>query len=74
MSRSVGLLDLVRVHNEVFLKVMGTTKTAESAEGVARAASAFLLEVLASFEMTQRGFMDIGLRSKQVQQGCDPEQ
>ena len=60
MRRSVGLLDLVRIHNEVFLRVIGTTKTVESAEAVARAASTFLVEALASFEMTQRGFLDMG--------------
>ena len=38
MRRSVGLLDLVRIHNEVFLEVIGTARTPESAQDVARAA------------------------------------
>jgi hypothetical protein len=58
MSQSVGILGLVRVHNEVFLDVMGTARTPEAAEGIARAASAFLFEALAPFEMTQRRFID----------------
>jgi hypothetical protein len=58
MSRGVGLIGLVTVHNEVFLDVVSTERTAESASTTARAAGAFLVEALASFEMTQRGFMD----------------
>lgn len=57
MRQSVGLLGLVRTHNEVFLDVLGTARSVESAEQIATSASAFLLEALASFEMTQRGFM-----------------
>jgi hypothetical protein len=58
MTRSVGLLGLVTVHNEVLLGVLPAERTVESATAVARAASAFLLEAVAPFEMTQRGFMD----------------
>jgi hypothetical protein len=58
MSRGVGLIGLVTVHNEVFLDVVATERTAESASTTARAAGVFLVEALASFEMTQRGFMD----------------
>jgi hypothetical protein len=58
MSRGVGLMGLVTVHNEVFLDVLSAERTVASATQVARAACAFLVEALASFEMTQRGFMD----------------
>jgi hypothetical protein len=74
MRHSVGLLDLVRIHNEVFLDVVATTKTPKSAQDVARAASAFLVEALASFEMTQRGFMDVGVRPEQRGQDTDRNQ
>ena len=57
IDRNIGLLDLVRVHNEVYLEVVSTARSLEEAQGLARAASAFLFEALASFEMTQRGFM-----------------
>ncbi|MDQ3616691.1 MAG: hypothetical protein M3393_08720 [Actinomycetota bacterium] len=60
MRRGIGLLDVVRVHNDVFLDVIRTARTPEEAQDLARAASAFLLETLASFEITQRGFMDGG--------------
>jgi len=62
MHRSVGLLDLVRIHNEVFLEVIDSTRTTEAAQEVARAASTFLVEALASFEMTQRAFMEVRAR------------
>jgi len=42
----------------VLLGVLPAERTVESAIAVARAASAFLLEAVAPFEMTQRGFMD----------------
>lgn len=58
MRLGVGLLDLVRVHNELLLEVMHTARTPEEAEDIARAAAGFLVEALSSFEMTQRGFMD----------------
>lgn len=58
MSHEVGILGLVGVHNAVFLDVVATVRTVPAAYDVARAASAFLVEALSSFEMTQRGFMD----------------
>jgi len=57
MQRSTGLLDLVRVHNEVYVEVVSTARDLTEAQGLARAASEFLIEALAPFEMTQRGFM-----------------
>ena len=62
MSRGVGILGLVDVHNRVFLDVLSTARTVEEAQDLAQAASAFLVEALSSFEMTQRGFMDGELR------------
>jgi len=53
----VGLLELVRVHNEVYVEVVADARTLDEAQGLARAAAAFLLEAVAPFEMTQRGFM-----------------
>jgi hypothetical protein len=40
---------------------MGTLKTPQSAQEVTAASSVFLLEALSSFEMTQRGYMDLGV-------------
>ena len=58
MSRGVGLMGLVTAHNEALVIVLSAERTVESATAVARAAGAFLLEAIAPFEMTQRGFMD----------------
>jgi hypothetical protein len=57
MLGQLGLLELVRVHNEVYLDVVSEARTMTEAQALAQAASAFLLEALAPFEMTQRGFM-----------------
>lgn len=57
IERDIGLLDLVRVHNEVYVEVASTARSLAEAQELARDASAFLVEALASFEMTQRGFM-----------------
>ena len=54
----VGLLDLVQVHNGLALEAMRSAPDGEERLDVATAAAAFLVEVLASFEMTQRGFLD----------------
>jgi len=61
MEQGVSLLDFVRTYNDVALKVLATARTADSAHDIAHAASVFLVEALASYEMAQRGFMDIGL-------------
>ena len=58
MRDSVGLLEVVRVHNEVFLEVHASSRDLEEARRTARAAAALLLELVAAFEMTQRGFME----------------
>jgi hypothetical protein len=50
MLRRLGLLELVRVHNEVYLEVMSDARTPAEAQSLARAASAFLLEALAPFD------------------------
>ena len=62
MQRSVGLLEVVRIHNEAYLEVVATLREVDEAQELARSASAFLLELVAAFEMAQRGFMDLGRR------------
>jgi hypothetical protein len=58
MSNRISLLDLVQVHHAVLLDTLGTAKGAEELQDIGRAAAEFLVEALASFEMTQRGFME----------------
>jgi hypothetical protein len=57
--KGVSMLDLARVHHDILLEVLRTTQgSADDVTSVATAASEFFLEVLATYDMTQRGFND----------------
>ena len=56
-----GLLELARVHHDVFLEVLSNTPPDEQPELVSAAAE-FFLEVLAPAEMAQRGMSERGGR------------
>ncbi len=56
VSDGLSILELVQVHHDVFLDVLQDTQ-ADDLTGVATAASEFLLEVLATYDMAQRGFL-----------------
>lgn len=58
MRESVGLLDVVRVHNDVFLEVLATARDLDEARDLAGAASTLLIDLVATFEVAQLGFMD----------------
>ena len=58
MSESVGVLDLVRVHNDVFLGVLATARDVDEARSLAEAASMLLIDFVAAFEMPHRGFLE----------------
>jgi hypothetical protein len=53
----LSILELARIHHEIFLEALRETPT-EDVPQVATAASEFFLEVLATFDMTQRAFLD----------------
>jgi Phosphoserine phosphatase RsbU, N-terminal domain len=53
----VSILELARVHHEVLLEALRETPHEELA-ALATAASEFFLEVLATFDMTQRAFFE----------------
>lgn len=55
LEADLSLLQLVRVHHDVLIDVLRDTP-ADEVEEVAAAASDFLLEVLSSYDMVQRGF------------------
>jgi hypothetical protein len=59
MRDSVGLLDVVRVHSELFLDVLATAHDAEEGLELARASTTLLIDLIAAFEMSQRRFMDL---------------
>lgn len=58
MRNSVGLLDVVRVHHELLLEVLATARSLEEATGIVEASPPLLMDLIASFEMSQRAFME----------------
>jgi hypothetical protein len=57
VADGVSILELARVHHEIFLEVLRETPSEELPQ-IATAASEFLIEVLATFDMAQRSFLD----------------
>jgi hypothetical protein len=55
----LSVLDLARIHHDVLLDVLKTHRSPQELEHIAQAASEFLVEALAVFEMTQRGFTEL---------------
>ncbi|MBM7805140.1 hypothetical protein JOD57_000977 [Geodermatophilus bullaregiensis] len=56
VTDGLSILEVVRVHHEVLLEVLRETP-AEEVPAVAGAASEFLIEVLATADMAQRGLL-----------------
>jgi len=59
IGEQLSVLDLARIHHAVLLEVLKTHRTPQELEHVAEVASEFLVEALAVFEMTQRGFTEL---------------
>jgi hypothetical protein len=57
VADGISILELARVHHEIFLEVLRETPPQEL-PAIATAASEFLLEVLATFDMAQRSFLE----------------
>ena len=55
VADGVSMLELARVHHEIFLEVLRDTRP-DDLTNVATAASEFLLEALATYDMAQRRF------------------
>jgi ANTAR domain/Phosphoserine phosphatase RsbU, N-terminal domain len=55
----LSILDVAHIHHAVLLDVLRTHRTSRELEQIAQAASEFLVEALAVFEMTQRGFTEL---------------
>jgi hypothetical protein len=69
IGEQLSVLDLARIHHIVLLEVLKTHRTPRELEQIAQTASEFLVEALAVFEMTQRGFAELlsNARSDQEQ-------
>jgi hypothetical protein len=59
VAAGVSMLDLTRIHHEILLDVLRDTRPEEIID-VASAAAEFLLEVLATYDMTQRRLLSGG--------------
>ena len=59
ITEQLSVLDLARIHHVMLLEVIRTHRTPGELEHIAQAASEFLVEALAVFEMTQRGFAEL---------------
>jgi hypothetical protein len=59
MTGGLSMLDIAQVHHEVLLEVLRDTRPEDLAR-VASSASEFFVEVLATYHMTQRGFLKDG--------------
>jgi len=59
IGEQLSVLDLARIHHGMLLDVLKTHRNPQELEHIAQAASEFLVETLAVFEMTQRGFTEL---------------
>jgi hypothetical protein len=59
IGEQLSVLELARIHHGVLLDVLRTHRTPQELEEIAEAASEFLVEALAVFEMTERGFTEL---------------
>ena len=56
MTEGLSLVDLARIHHQILLEVLRESPP-DDLPGVAAAAAEFLMEVLATPDMAQRGFL-----------------
>ena len=59
MIDGLSMLDLAEIHHAELLRVLRTVRTPDELDHIATAASRFFVELLATFEMAQRGFTDL---------------
>jgi predicted unusual protein kinase regulating ubiquinone biosynthesis (AarF/ABC1/UbiB family) len=73
MLSELSMLELVQIHHDLLLQALKTSRNDEELENVALAASEFLVEVLATFEMAQRSFLEAH-QAVAVDREADPPQ
>ena len=56
VSKGISLLEIVQVHHQILAELLASSP-AEEVSDILEAASCFLVESLASYEMTQRGLL-----------------
>jgi hypothetical protein len=73
LSEHLGVLDIAQVHHTTLLDILKTHRTSDELERIAEAASEFLVEALATFEMAQRGFMELRAAAQPGQRQPDQD-
>jgi hypothetical protein len=68
IGEQLSVLDVARLHHVVLLEVLRAHRSPRELEHIAQAASEFLVEALAVFEMTQRGFAELLSTARSDQQ------
>jgi Phosphoserine phosphatase RsbU, N-terminal domain len=58
VARQLGVLDLALAHHEALMSVLADVSSPTEAQEATKAATAFFIEGLSSFEMVQRGFSE----------------
>jgi hypothetical protein len=71
LTDGVSLLDLVRVHHALLSDVLTSSTRQEDVPEVVAGAAAFLIEVLASFEMAQRAFQETVADERRAAEATD---
>lgn len=66
LSLGYGVVDMVRLHQEALLRLVADEPMAHSGLAWTRAAEAFLMEALSSFEVAHRGFRDASERMRRL--------
>ena len=57
VTDGLTILDLAQVHHDILREVLRTTSGREELDAVTATAADFLVEVLATYEMTQRAYL-----------------
>jgi len=57
VTEGLTILDLAQVHHDILREVLRTGGGEEERDGVIATAADFLVEVLATYEMTRRGYL-----------------
>ena len=64
LNRGLGVLDIVRLHDEALVKIVTNHPDTRATPRWTRAVEAFLMETLSAFEVAHRGFRDACSRLK----------
>jgi len=73
MAENLGVLEMLAVHRTTLETILRETKTAEESLRKVHAADGFLMESLAPFEITHRGFREANIALRSLNQKLEEE-